>query len=83
MPGARGLSLEAFATFRSGIVTGNGHKRHKKSRTMRNDQGMRDLCDRIRQTAFDLHGYLRNGNLEKVYENGMAHRLRKFGLSVE
>ena len=50
---------------------------------MRNHQGMRDLCDRIRQTAFDLHGYLRNGNLEKVYENGMAHRLRKFGLSVE
>ena len=24
---------------------------------MRNDQGMRALCDQIRQTAFHLHGY--------------------------
>ena len=50
---------------------------------MRNDQGMRALCDQIRQTAFDLHGYLRNRHLEKGYENGMAHRLRKIGLAVE
>ena len=50
---------------------------------MRNDQGVRTLCDQIRQTAFDLFGYLRNGHLEKVYENGMAHRLRKIGLDVE
>ena len=33
---------------------------------MRNDQGMQALCDQIRQTAFDLHGNLRNGHLEKV-----------------
>jgi GxxExxY protein len=58
-------------------------QKHKKSRTMRNDQGMRALCDQIRQTAFDLNGYLRNGHLEKVNENGMAHRLRKIGLAVE
>ena len=58
-------------------------QKHKKSGTMRNDQGMRALCDQIRQTAFDLNGYLRNGHLEKVYENGMAHRLRKIGLAVE
>ena len=50
---------------------------------MRNDQGMRALCDQIRQTAFDLHGYLCNRHLEKVYENGIAHRLRKIGLAVE
>ena len=30
------------------------HKRHKKSRTMRNDQGMQALRDQIRQTDFDL-----------------------------
>ncbi len=41
---------------------------HKKSGTMRNDQGVRALCDQIRQTAFDLHGYLRNRHLEKGYE---------------
>jgi len=41
------------------------------------------LCDLIRQVAFDLHRYLRHGYLEKVYENGLAHRLRKVGLRVQ
>jgi GxxExxY protein len=27
--------------------------------------------------------YLSSGHLEKVYENGLAHRLRKIGLAVE
>ena len=58
-------------------------QKHKKTGTMRNDQGMRALCDQIRQTAFDLHGYLRSRHLEKGYENGMAHRLRKIGLAGE
>ena len=40
-------------------------QKHKKSGTMRNDQGLRALCDQIRQTAFDLHGTLRNRHLEK------------------
>ena len=50
---------------------------------MRDEQRIRAWCDRIRQTSFDLHACLRNGHLEKVYENGMAHRLRKIGLAVE
>lgn len=41
------------------------------------------LCDQIRETAFALHRYLRHGHLEKVYENGLAHRLRKAGVHVE
>jgi len=41
------------------------------------------LCDRVRQTAYNLHTFLRQGHLEKVYENGLAHRLRKAGLKVE
>jgi GxxExxY protein len=41
------------------------------------------LCDRIRETSFELHGYLRHGHLEKVYENGLANRLRKKGMHVE
>jgi GxxExxY protein len=41
------------------------------------------LCDQIRETAFALHRYLRHGHLEKVYENGLAHRLRKLGLQVQ
>ena len=41
------------------------------------------LCDRVRETAFALHRYLRHGHLEKVYENGLAHRLRTTGLDVK
>lgn len=50
---------------------------------MRTEEEMKELCDRIRETAFGLHVYLRHGHLEKVYENGLAHRLRKAGLKVE
>ena len=49
----------------------------------RDEREIRILCDTVRQTAFELHVYLRNGHLEKVYENGLAHRLRKLGLTVE
>jgi len=42
-----------------------------------------ELCDFIRERSFELHCYLRHGHLEKVYENGLAHRLRKHGLRVE
>lgn len=40
------------------------------------------LCDRVRETAFALHRYHRHGHLEKVYENGLVHRLRKTGTLV-
>jgi GxxExxY protein len=41
------------------------------------------LCDQVRETSFALQRYLRHGHMEKVYENGLAHRLRKAGLQVE
>lgn len=41
------------------------------------------LCDQIRETSFALHGYLKSGHLEKVYENGLRHRLNKAGLQVK
>ena len=41
------------------------------------------LCDLIRETSFGLHRYLGFGHLEKVYENGLAHRLRQAGLTVQ
>ncbi|MGH7853383.1 MAG: GxxExxY protein [Candidatus Binatia bacterium] len=41
------------------------------------------LCDRVRQTAYEIHLYLGNGHLEKVYENALAHRLRKAGMNVQ
>ncbi len=46
-------------------------------------QEIMKLCDTVRQTGFELHRYLGNGFLEKVYENGLAHRLRSQGLHVE
>ncbi|MFP4542060.1 MAG: GxxExxY protein, partial [Opitutales bacterium] len=41
------------------------------------------LCDHVRENAFALHRFLRHGHLEKVYENGLAHRLRKLGVQVQ
>ena len=39
-------------------------------------------CDAIRQIAYKLHVYLGTGYIEKVYENGLAHRLSKAGFNV-
>ena len=50
---------------------------------MRAKDNIFELCDVIRETSFDLHRHLRHGHLEKVYENGLAHRLRKVHLRVE
>jgi len=41
------------------------------------------LCDILRETSFSLHKFLKNGHLEKVYENGLFHRLIKKGLNVK
>jgi GxxExxY protein len=49
----------------------------------RNEKAILDLCDHIRKVSFDLYVYLKHGHLEKVYENGLAHRVRKDGLFVE
>ena len=40
------------------------------------------LWDQVRETSFALHRHLRHGHVEKVYENGLAHRLRKQTLSA-
>lgn len=41
------------------------------------------LCDKVREISYDIHLYHGHGHLEKVYENALAHRLRKAGFSVE
>ncbi|MBM3289529.1 MAG: GxxExxY protein [Candidatus Hydrogenedentes bacterium] len=41
------------------------------------------LCDRVRETAYAIHVYHAHGHLEKVYENALAHRLRKQGFEVK
>ena len=42
-----------------------------------------ELVAKIRQVAYDLHAYLGTGLLEKVYENGLRHRLELAGMRVE
>ena len=41
------------------------------------------LSDVIRETSYEIHKYLRSGFTEKIYENALAHRLRKQGIRVE
>jgi len=43
---------------------------------------IKELCDRVRQVSYDIHVYHGHGHIEKVYENALAHRLRKLGLDV-
>jgi len=44
---------------------------------------IKEFCDQVRQTAYDIHVYHGHGHLEKVYENALAHRLRKSGFDVK
>ncbi len=47
------------------------------------DVDIKELCDLVRQVAYDIHKYHGHGHLEKVYENALAHRLKKEGVAVE
>lgn len=49
----------------------------------RDEVQIRALCDRVRGAALSLHGYLRHGHLERVYEAGLRNRLQRAGLHVE
>lgn len=42
-----------------------------------------ELCDAVRETAYAIHEFHGHGHLEKVYENALAHRLRKAGFKAE
>jgi GxxExxY protein len=41
------------------------------------------LCDIVRETSFEIYNYLRSGHREQIYENALAHRLRKRGIKVQ
>jgi GxxExxY protein len=41
-----------------------------------------ELCDIVRETSFAIHRFHRHGHLEKIYENALAHRLRKAAVPV-
>jgi hypothetical protein len=40
------------------------------------------LSDQVRQTAYEIHAYHGHGHLEKIYENALAHKLRKAAKSL-
>lgn len=44
---------------------------------------MNELCDAVRETSFAIHRFHRHGHLERIYENALAHRLRKLGLNAQ
>lgn len=42
-----------------------------------------ELTNVVREKSFEIQKFHGNGHLEKIYENALAHRLRKEGLKVE
>ena len=50
---------------------------------MKTEEEILKVIEVIRQTAYDLHVYLGNGYLEKVYENALRKRLLKKGVDVK
>ncbi len=46
------------------------------------DEEIEDLCEVVRETCAAIHLYLRHGHLGRVYENALAHRLRRQALAV-
>ncbi len=58
-------------------------KEAQKAQKDMNEKQIFELCDIVRETSFALHSYHRHGHLEKVYENGLTHRLRKHGIKIE
>jgi GxxExxY protein len=55
-------------------------RREHKEKPMKD---LQQLCTQVRQTSYEIHVYHGHGHLEKVYENALAHRLRKAGLDVK
>jgi len=45
-------------------------------------EDIKRLCDQIRETSFRIHSFLRNGHLEKVYENAMMIEFKKANISA-
>lgn len=48
-----------------------------------NIEEINSLCDVVRECSFGLHKHLKHGHLEKIYENGLANRLKKQDIIVE
>ncbi|MFA7157727.1 MAG: GxxExxY protein [Kiritimatiellia bacterium] len=58
------------------------HKNAQEAHDM-DDKEVMILCDKIRIASFSAHKFLKHGHLEKIYENALAHRLKKQGIALE
>lgn len=47
------------------------------------DEEAKAVADQVRMASLKLHAFLKWGHLEKVYENGLAHRLQKAGFCIQ
>ena len=79
-----GAGIYALAGILPPIQHGQQSVNRKERREHKENfmKDMTELCNRVRQTAYEIHVYHGHGHLEKVYENALAHRLRKAGLEV-
>src|SRR3972149_5085810 len=63
------------------ILATKRHEKSQKGNDMKSED-INQLCDLVRETSFAIHRYHRHGHVEKIYENALAHRLRKQGIDV-
>lgn len=59
------------------------HENSQKHTKIMNKEQVDSICDQVRECAYGLHKHLRHGHLEKIYENGLVHRLKKAGVAAE
>jgi GxxExxY protein len=58
-------------------------KRRKSRKETMQTSDIFKLCDQVRETAFAIHRYHRQGHAEKIYENALVSRLRRAGVEVK
>lgn len=63
--------------FDKNLIAAKRHKMHKKEGDFDMLELM-ELCDVVRETSFAIHKYLKNGHLEKIYENALMNTLSSF-----
>ena len=76
-----GSGLSGIRCFGEGCFS-RKERKERKGEEMTEEKA-KEVCDEIRQIAYELHVYLGVGYLEKVYENGLRHRLEKAGFLVQ
>lgn len=65
------------------IYYNENSKENNEEKVAKTMKTINELCDAVRETAYAIHVSHGHGHFEKVYENALAHRLRKMGLNVQ